>query len=601
MPLALLLTHTFGAWRREVWRLSAWNQLVDLEETLLGRARGAFLARWFGTGLPMTNRSLRVAIANIDVLADRYRKLRSQAMRENTDLNLTEPVAGIAGTLVGALLSPTSSMALMAVISEQMPNWITTLAAVLNWLTAGALGVLVFAVGVPVAAVAAPFAAIAFRDQLAVFHRFLGGLAGLFVSARRFLEQLLGPRSDVRNPLLRQILDVLDDLAQLVPFVFALAAFVVVEIGPILAPLANQLDALIPLARQVFLIIGKVLADLFERLNELYTGKHSPWAILQGIVWTLRHWFQEVTGEFAKLYGIAKPAFEKAPVIDKAKKGPPKMEMRAWVEIQTALEDAFNKALPFIKKLTSESWLVKQIQEIANRLGRIADIFGRLEKHPAPATEPGWAKKRLTGAIPPWPKGLDFPDKPVIPDFIGPGEVFAREEYFATQRWKQPSLTSAFQRPAPDSGYLFVLNPDDQKKLARLRQSPKDVFAPERAALLKGQKPEDLLGEAQAIETRLRTNLFAVIDNLLPPSAADEMPRLQGLLWELDDFLYGKKAEFPVRDLPGADRLSLQVQKLRVRAPGGKESVVRSWSKDLKTVLEKQIYRTERLAPAAAG
>src|SRR5215217_256298 len=108
MPLALVLHATFGTWQRDVSKLSGWDQLVALEQTLLGRVQGAFLARWFGTGLPMFTGYLRVAVANMDALSARYRELRRQVRREASDLNLTEPLAGITGTMVGALLAPTS-------------------------------------------------------------------------------------------------------------------------------------------------------------------------------------------------------------------------------------------------------------------------------------------------------------------------------------------------------------------------------------------------------------------------------------------------------------------------------------------------------------
>src|SRR5262245_25229413 len=114
MPLALVLHDMFGTWQRDVKKLAEWNQLVELEQTLLDRARGAFLPRWFGTGLPVMVGNLRVAIANIDALAARYRELRRQARGETSDPNLTEPLAGIAGTMVGALLAPTSSIVLLA-------------------------------------------------------------------------------------------------------------------------------------------------------------------------------------------------------------------------------------------------------------------------------------------------------------------------------------------------------------------------------------------------------------------------------------------------------------------------------------------------------
>src|SRR4051812_10985181 len=132
MPLSLVLHATFTSWKRDLARWSAWEQIVGLEQTLLDRARGAFLARWFGTGLPMFRGELQVVLANFAELQARYRELRRVSPAPDSDRNLTEPLAGIAGTLAGSLLSPTSSIVLMAVIAEQMPRWYTGLAAALN-------------------------------------------------------------------------------------------------------------------------------------------------------------------------------------------------------------------------------------------------------------------------------------------------------------------------------------------------------------------------------------------------------------------------------------------------------------------------------------
>jgi hypothetical protein len=594
MPLGLLLQSAFGSWQKDIAKLAGWNQLVALEGVLLARARGAFLARWFGTGLPLFAGDVRIAIANLDELKRRFLLMRREALRNTADINLTEPIAGIAGTMVGALLAPTSSMVLMATISEQLPDVVVTLIAVANWLTFGALGALAFAVGVPVLGVVVPFGAIAMRDDLAVAHRFLGGLARLFIAVRSFLTQLLGPRAEVRHPLVRRVLDVLDGLATLLPFVFALAAFIVVFVGPKLEPLAVFLDHLIPLATAVFAIIALVFTDLFAKLEALYVGPRSQWAVLQGIVGTLTNWFTLVVDQFTSLYGLAKPAFEDVPVV---KDGQAATEMRVWHEIKRVLKDAFDNVVPFLLEMTRDSWLIKRLKEIGARLGRFVDVMKAGRKV---GKSSGWFMKQvneqLTAAAPPWPAALAVPTGPTIGDFPDATDIFDREEWEASQRWTQPDVVGAFAKP--DGGVSFVLGADAGRALEKLRQAPFDVFAEVRRPLLQQQQPLDILAKAQEQEKRLRATLLDLIDTLLPPEVAAEVPRLQGLLWELDTALYGTRAEFPVRDLPGGDRVRLQVKTVRVRAPGQKDSVVRVWSRDLKTALEKQIYRTARTVSA---
>jgi len=488
-------------------------------------------------------------------------------------------------------------MVLMATIADQMPGTLTTLAGVLNWLTFGAVGLLVFALGLPVAGAGLPLGAIAYRDKLAPIHAFLGAVAQLFIAAREFLEQLIGPRSEVRNPLLGKVLDVFASLAGLVPFVFALLAFIITWVGPQLSTLARQLDLIVLLAENVFRIISEILANLIEKLKDLYVGKRSPWAVIQGIIWTFRQWFKLLKEQFGALFKTAEPAFEKIPVI---KEGKLQKEIRAWVEIQRLLEDAFNKVLPLIKKMTTESWLVKQIKELARRFKVIGKVLSTAEEHEKPLMGMWEAFKddvkeyfvgKLIAAMPPWPEELKFPNKPDLPLFPPPEETFAREKWLTRGRWPQPSSLDVFTKP--EGGYVFMPSADVEKELQRLRRPPFDVFAAERKTILKGKKRDELLDEAQKAEAKLRAQLFTIIDHLLPPAVADEVPRLQGIFWKLDEFLYGKKAEFPVRDLPGGERLNVKVGRIRITAPGMKDRVVRDWSADLKTALEKQPYATE--------
>lgn len=116
--------------------------------------------------------------------------------------------------------------------------------------------------------------------------------------------------------------------------------------------------------------------------------------------------------------------------------------------------------------------------------------------------------------------------------------------------------------------------------------------------MLAGRKLEDVIAQAQAEDERLRALLFAVIDRLLPASVAAEVPKLQGMLWEIDEALYGKRAKYPVRDLPEGDLLKPEVIKLRVRAPGMKRGQVKRWTDDLREALTKQPYRTSAALPA---
>jgi hypothetical protein len=608
MPLSLVLHATFTTWHREMRRLNDWNQLVDLEEQLLERARGAFMARWFGTALPLYMGDLRIVIANIDELRTRYQELRRQAGggTNASELNLTEPLAGITGMLAGSLLSPTSSMVLMSVIDEQMSKWYVTLAAALNALTFGALGTLVAGVAGPAVILGVPYWALTKPDQAHAAHDFLGVLAGLFVSARKFIEQIVGPRDAVHNPLLGKLLDLLGGLATLLPFVLAFVAFVFTWVGPKLAPLAAQIDVMIDLVQSVFVAVGDVVDDLLGELGGLFSGRHSLTAVLHGVMGTLTDWWAATRKQFGGLADAGAKPFDKvAATKPPGFKGQPQTELRLLHDINTAFGNP--KLKDFIETMTSGSWLVLQAKEAGSRLQRFGAIFGNLDKHPVVTPKPGffkrqlnsvtgWAKDRQIGkaksAMPHWPDNVAFPDSPTIAAFPSFDDYLTETKLKAPRPFADSNiLVDAFRKPGSD-GLVFMLGSDAQEALGKLQRSPPDVFAGERKALLAGQTATKFLDEARATEAKLRTMLFAAIDTLLPAAAGAEVPKLQGMLWELDDALYGRKAEFPVRDLPVNEAVDVKIDRVRVIAPGHGRETVRAWGKDLRTALQGQRYGT---------
>src|SRR5438132_9148564 len=105
MPLALLLQKTIKAFSTGIQQLDNWNQLVQLERLLIGRARSAFLVHWFGTPLQLHGAHLRVVISNIAALQSRYQAIRA-ANSQAGGPNLLKPLAGMSGALAGMLLSP---------------------------------------------------------------------------------------------------------------------------------------------------------------------------------------------------------------------------------------------------------------------------------------------------------------------------------------------------------------------------------------------------------------------------------------------------------------------------------------------------------------
>lgn len=590
MPLVLFLQETFGKWQRFVTKLEGWNELVILEQTLLDRARGVFMTKWFGAGLPMHGNALRVFIANFAELEARYELLRLGMLKQRSGLNLTEPLMGMTGMVVGMMAAPLPSIMLLAMWDELSENVGVTIAAALNTLSYGVIPpILVLALG--------PIALLGvltwYIKDMPILHEFLAAVTDLLVAARVFLEQLLGPREGVRNPIVRSLLTILDRVAVLLPFLFVFVALVVVHLGARLGPLAKQLDLMIPLFGQVVEVVQTVFHDLFERLQGLYTGKHSPWEIISRVIRTLRGLFKELRKGFVELFKPVGGLFESVNVAKPGEK--PKKQMRIITALMNALEKAFDKVMPFVKELTTESWLKKRFDAINKTFDELPALWKQITPPPDATPEKkdeeeglgAWiAKQRpkpATLAPPTFPKIAAFPDWKMAAVSAAAGMYLSGK----------PKPTGPFTPPAD----LFVLDADQERKLKRLKQ-PTDLFAAERKKLLAGRKLEDVIAQAQSEDERLRALLFAVIDRLLPASVAAEVPKLQGMLWEIDEALYRKRAKYPVRDLPEGDLLKPEVIKLRVRAPGMKRGQVKRWTDDLREALTKQPYRTSAALPA---
>lgn len=593
MPLILLLQQTFGKFSRDVSCvgeldlfcgvncLTEWNKLIALEETLLLRARGVFMTRWFGPNVPMHGGDVRIAIANLDALTARYLELRRQLLSEHRGLSLTGPVAGMAGTLTGAFVAPgLPSMLFAAIIAEVFPNWVTNLVGALNTITFGFLLPALLLLGLPIATIGYLPLTFGF-NALSIYFDFIGAATELLVAVLVFFEQLIGPREGVRNPLIRQLLGLFDRIVTIVPFLYLFAFLIVVYVGARLSPLAKQLDLMITLVREVFTAVATILQDFGERLTDLYTGRNSPLAILQRVIRTLKKMFQDLRTGFAELFKPLGALFESVEIKKPGEK--PKKQTRLWVEIISALERAFATVLPALEKGTTQHWFLKRLKLFGPRFDTFGEIMGRYKKEPS--------KKKSDDSdgllsINPPPPDLKFPEVPKFPAFPA---------------WQISALGTAISVGLPPAhapyGEVFQLDAAAQAALKKLERPPADYFAVERRKILGEKKAKDVLAAAQAEDKRLRAALFAVMDELMPPAVTAQIPKLQGLLWELDEKLYGTRAQFPVRDLPRGERLKPEVTKLRIRAPGMKDSEVRLWVKDLREALTKQPYSTAATLP----
>ncbi|HUO71289.1 MAG TPA: hypothetical protein VMU39_10970, partial [Solirubrobacteraceae bacterium] len=213
MPFALLLDETLRPFVRGARRLEPWIKLMDLQTEMLERARGFFLYRWFGHATPFEGRRPVVAIVNLGQLKTRLLAVRqAETGADPLGPSLLEPLAGMAGSALGLLLSPSGAVAASYAAFRLSRSFITKAVALLNMLTLGvvpfAFGWLIAGIGLPLSLVLALFVGPQLPALLASFAR-------LGIALRRFWEIVSGPRDRVANPVLRELLELGDRVAAL--------------------------------------------------------------------------------------------------------------------------------------------------------------------------------------------------------------------------------------------------------------------------------------------------------------------------------------------------------------------------------------------------
>src|SRR5262249_6653349 len=121
----------------------------------------------------------------------------------------------------------------------------------------------------------------------------LGELAALFAAASVLWDQLKGPRSDIRNPLLARILTFADSLARGHAHTLGFVALVVTRIGALLPGLIGQLGALGDL-------LSSALAVLVEATTGIRDTLMAPFEAGGGLVPMLKKLFKQI----GKLPGV---------------------------------------------------------------------------------------------------------------------------------------------------------------------------------------------------------------------------------------------------------------------------------------------------------
>src|SRR2546430_913415 len=142
MPLAILLQEQLGILTKGVKKIQGWDSATETFALVVDRLRSAYLVRWFGTSLPSVGLSLRVAFANMDELRRRWLAIGAGRAVETpvSGPNLTEPLLGMTGTLVGIFATPLNAALLSVLFGNLVERWWQVGLAAANWLTFGLLG-----------------------------------------------------------------------------------------------------------------------------------------------------------------------------------------------------------------------------------------------------------------------------------------------------------------------------------------------------------------------------------------------------------------------------------------------------------------------------
>jgi len=577
MPVALLLQKMIDALKASAGALSPWTEIVPLEATIVERARSAFLMHWFGRRLPMDGLSLRAHIVNIAALDRQFLAAQRSVPTSQGGPNLTEPLLGFAGTLAGMAMTPAGAIAGASLLLRFSAFGIGVLVKALVWLAVPALlgfgliaapGGTAVLVGGGLAALGAAFALAAAigedRPLRAVFDVF-GALARFMNASVILLRQLGGPRAEVRNPLLRRILDLADRFAGLMSQLLGAIAVVVTRIGPVLAPVARTLVGLGRLAGTTMTALGVVVQGLLSRVDEMRTG---PLAV------------SPVVGRLAAV------ARQQVAKVTQLVTGQVDLLAAALTELGTALHTGLDRfatsAGDFVVRLFTEHSTVKVLKALHDQITAIVTAFAATPSPPPkPGAEPSIIQP-LVDALPAVPSIRTFPELRLPDtDLLRLGAI-----------WLPPLTIPSITHAADDPGRTDLEAPVELSEQARAviarvgrRHS---VFAADRLALKEeaAGSPEKALLTAQERE-RFRQAFAVIVGRVLPPELrGTAVPPLVD------------PEQLPVLDLPDSDELRPVVRKLRLHMPGADSGDVKRFQ-DL--VTERIQQRSYRAGPASGG
>ncbi|MEU0431188.1 hypothetical protein ABZ153_05990 [Streptomyces sp. NPDC006290] len=278
MPVIMLLRGLTRSLCATVRTLTPWLEIVDHESVVVGRARAAFLVHWWGFETPLARLNLSGYIVNIGQMEEQFAAAQRSVPVSQGGPNATGSLLGFAGKIVGMALDPLYAMAGIHLLMRFTDfSWKTLVLAVVWRLApfALAVGMVVAPVGTAVLVggglAAAGFGygllvALGDRREVRAVHDLFGSLTRLFIAARDVIGQVLGDR--MRNPLTAGLVIVGTRLGRLLGQVLGAMAFLVVRVGPALAPVAALMKGLALLAGAAAGAIGEVVTGAMSYADD---------------------------------------------------------------------------------------------------------------------------------------------------------------------------------------------------------------------------------------------------------------------------------------------------------------------------------------------
>lgn len=574
MPI-FLLPELAAVLHRAGRTLKPMSRLVLIEEQLLRRARGAFLVHWFGTGVPERQLSLHVAIANEAALRARYLEVQRSMDEPLPGLNLLGPLAGIAGLLAGIAVSPTGVVliatelsALSDLLVGMMDSGVFTVIwhGLVRWLTpvlGPAAGLLAAVAGLAWTVAAALGGDRTSRAAV----RILGETALLLDALIRFWDVLNGPRENVKNPLLRKILDLMDRVTGVGVQVIGFAALVITRVARLLPHLMGEFRALVALAGSAWSALDDIMDGFTDRLKEPFLRKPDPMDFLGLVLDT----FTALPGRMAE--AVTKLIESVADDLAAALLRVSTAVTAFMTGLTVRIADAFGH--------TAVGMLLERVNRLLEIFPAVKEAFAAAAKDKKKEKEEegmGWAGRAalyavtggLTGSLNDLIASFDgiaFPGFPGLPDLALPAVPDLPD-------WGK--IADRVGRPAPlDRADLDArLKKEASDALAErkvppgLLKDPASAFALERAALRASRPPPVL----RLDDERLRDLVYVAVGRVLPAALRIHAPAVREALDALDETVYGQTdvpLQHPMLELKDNGALRPVVKVLEVRALGG--------------------------------